>query len=35
LTNELDGVVDVVDRLTYRWDDTGASDAIERLAVRW
>ena len=35
LTKELDGVVDVVDRLTYRWDDTGASDAIERLAVRW
>lgn len=35
LTKELDGVVDVVDRLSYRWDDTGASDAIERLAVRW
>jgi hypothetical protein len=25
LTKQLDGVVDVVDRLTYSWDDTDAS----------
>ncbi len=27
LTRELDGVVDVIDRLTYKWDDTSALPA--------
>jgi len=27
LTKELDGVVDVVNRLSYRWDDSGGVPA--------
>jgi osmotically-inducible protein OsmY len=31
LTKEVDGVVGVIDRLSYRSDDTGAPASLERI----
>ena len=33
MTREMDGVVGVVNRLSYRWDDTAAAAAIERILI--